>query len=224
MNAPRSLQVSPKAFTDLAAYLNESGSSAGIDELASAAISEWVVQARARAQVGAAPKLRGYQWKSLFLPEGSRLRMYFNGKYYYAGVEGDDIIFDGRRVSPAQMANSIAGGTRNAWHELWALLPGEPAWKLASIRRQQARDIDQAIATGAQTVAPGHAAASHPLAGQPAAAPPMPARPVTPPAEALLRRLANLLEEALTARQPTYRRRSDALPHEAFPGVPLPDD
>jgi hypothetical protein len=32
---------------------------------------------------------RGYQWKQLFLPDGTDLRMRYRGAYYYAKVEGD---------------------------------------------------------------------------------------------------------------------------------------
>lgn len=137
---------------------------------------------------------RGYQWKALFLPSGSRLRMSCDGKSHYAEVHGDDIVFGGRSVSPAQMVKTVAGGTRNAWRDLWILSPGETVWKPASVRRNQARQIDNAL--------------SAPQPAPPAAATPAVA---AAPAEALLRRLALLLERNLDARQPQYRRRTDTM-------------
>jgi hypothetical protein len=109
-------------------------------------------------------------------------------------VDGDDIVFEGRSVSPAQMANTVAGGTRNAWRELWILSPGETVWKSAWALRNQARQIDSALATPQPA----------PLAAAPVAT-------AAGPAEALLRRLALLLERNLDSRQPQYRRRTDTM-------------
>lgn len=194
MNAAVSLQVPSHTFLALASYLQESGSGADIEELAATAIDEWVAQARLRARTGGATQGRGYQWKALFLPSGSRLRMTCDGKSHYAEVHGDDIVFGGRSVSPAQMVRTVAGGTRNAWRDLWILGPGETVWMPASVRRNQARQIDRSLATP-QPAPP----ATAPSAGAGA------------PAEALLRRLALLLERNLDARQPQYRRRTDTL-------------
>jgi hypothetical protein len=199
MNARVSLQVPPRTFYALASYLHESGSGADIEDLAATAIDEWVVQARVRARTGGATQGRGYQWKGLFLPSGSRLRMSCDGKSHYAEVDGDDIVFEGRSVSPAQMANTVAGGTRNAWRELWILSPGETVWKSAWALRNQARQIDSALAAPQ----PAPFAAVVPAA--------VPVATATGPAEALLRRLALLLERNLDARQPQYRRRTDTM-------------
>lgn len=50
------------------------------------------VQAPASAPCNDAPT-RGYQWKSLFLPSGTELRMSTRDSMHYARVSGDDIIF-----------------------------------------------------------------------------------------------------------------------------------
>ena len=201
MNARVSLQLPSHTFLALASYLHESGSGADIQELAATAIDEWLAQARTRARTGGVSQGRGYQWKNLFLPSGSRLRMSFAGGSRYAEVEGDDIIFERRSVSPAQMANAVGGGTRNAWRDLWILFPGETVWKLANTRRQQSQRIDSALA-----------APQSPSQFAPGSTPSIPPEPGTSaPAEALLRRLALLLEQTLDTRKPQYRRRSDAL-------------
>jgi hypothetical protein len=77
------------------------------------AIEDWIAQQQRKA-ASSGSSGGGYQWKGLFLPSGTRLRMWHGGGHHYAEVEGDNIVFEGRRVSPAQMANSVAGNTRNA--------------------------------------------------------------------------------------------------------------
>ena len=77
----------------------------------------------------------GYQWKSLFLPSGTKLRVAIRRKIYHAAVDGDRILYDGDEVSPAKLVNQLAGCTRNAWKHVWLLLPGEKRWQLAAAMR-----------------------------------------------------------------------------------------
>jgi hypothetical protein len=46
-------------------------------------------------------------------------------------VEGDDIIYEGRSVSPAVLVNTITDTSRNAWRDLWIKRPGDKGWGLA---------------------------------------------------------------------------------------------
>ena len=71
----------------------------------------------------------GYQWKRLFLPEGTLLRATTHGKTIYAKVEGHTIVNDGRELSPSRLANRH-GGVRNAWRVVWLRLPGQD-WERA---------------------------------------------------------------------------------------------
>lgn len=193
MNDAWTVQLPPRTYLALAAYLQQSGSGADASEVAATAIDQWLAEALTRTETSraGAGAGRGYQWKSLFLPAGTRLRMSFDGKLSYAEVDGDEIMFQGESVSPAQLANRIAGSTRNAWRDLWILFPGERQWKLASVRRRQAQDIDRQIAAPA------------------ALFPPFP--PPAAPEDVQLKRLANMLERALAERGPHYRRRGDHL-------------
>jgi hypothetical protein len=89
------------------------------------------------------PRSRGYTWKhkdcQLFLPGGTEIRMCYKRQYYYAKVEGDRIIFDGKSLSPADLVNAITSTSRNAWHDLWIKRPDDKAWNLAnSLRGAQA--------------------------------------------------------------------------------------
>jgi hypothetical protein len=208
MNARVPLELPSHTWSALVAYLHESGSDADPEEVAARAIEDWIAHERKRAAAqgthaaaGAGDPGRGYQWKALFMPSGTRLRMWYGGRFHYADVVGDDINFQGRSVSPAQLANAVAGNTRNAWRDIWLLFPGETRWKLASLRRRQAWQLEARLASG-----------SPPTAGTPA-----PALHALPPPESddaskHLRRLANLIEQALVMRQePRHRRRTDTL-------------
>ncbi|MQA18071.1 hypothetical protein [Rugamonas rivuli] len=77
----------------------------------------------------------GYQWKELFLPEGTRLRASFDHQQYFATVEGAEIKYGKHTVSPSCFANLYGSGNRNAWKAIWLRLPGSDAWLLADVCR-----------------------------------------------------------------------------------------
>lgn len=74
----------------------------------------------------------GYQWKGLFLPDGSQVRLPYKGQNYYAAVKGDQFLFEGRATSPSAFANSVTKSSRNAWITLWVRRPGDKEWALAN--------------------------------------------------------------------------------------------
>ena len=74
----------------------------------------------------------GYQWKQLFLPEGTTLRCAFQGEAIYATVEGERIVCGGKPLSPSQFANVRGNGARNAWRVVWLRFPDSPQWKRAA--------------------------------------------------------------------------------------------
>jgi hypothetical protein len=65
----------------------------------------------------------GYQWKQLFLPNGTKIFMTFEQKKYQAIIKHGAFIFDGTTGSPSQFANSVAGHSRNAWRDLYIKRP-----------------------------------------------------------------------------------------------------
>jgi hypothetical protein len=77
----------------------------------------------------------GYQWKQLFLPEGTRLRASFGGHSYFAQVQGDAIKYGEDAISPSRFANLQGSGNRNAWKAIWLRLPGSDEWLLADVCR-----------------------------------------------------------------------------------------
>lgn len=106
-------------------------------EIAAIAIYDWL--ARNAPDVMPLPSTQGYQWKQLFLPNGTVLRTVFGGKNFHCIVEGDKILYNGAAVSPSSFANAIGGVRRNAWRVIWVLFPGTTEWKLAGTLRKRPR-------------------------------------------------------------------------------------
>jgi hypothetical protein len=102
-------------------------------EIATEAIDEWVRRHHPNSLPG--PAQAGYQWKRLFLPNGTVLRTVFGGKNYHCVVEGDLIVYDKCAVSPSGFVNSVGGTRRNAWKCTWILFPDFKDWKLADSLR-----------------------------------------------------------------------------------------
>ncbi|TFW28840.1 hypothetical protein [Duganella callida] len=75
----------------------------------------------------------GYQWKQIFLPEGTELRATIKGIARYATVEGNRILCNGQALSPSQFANADRV-VRNAWRVIWLRLPGEDWERAANLR------------------------------------------------------------------------------------------
>ncbi|MBV9827534.1 MAG: HNH endonuclease, partial [Alphaproteobacteria bacterium] len=83
----------------------------------------------------------GYLWKHstsrLFLPHDTEIRMHYKNKDYYARVQNDLIIYDGKSLTPSELANQIADGTsRNAWRDLYIKFPDDEGWRLAHDLRE----------------------------------------------------------------------------------------
>ena len=113
----------------------QSGFTQEVWEIGAAAIRDWL--ARNAPESFAMPVTSGYQWKHVFLPEGTVLRTVFNGKNFHAHVEGDQILYERAAITPSRFANAVGGVRRNAWKVIWVLLPNAPTWKLADALRPQ---------------------------------------------------------------------------------------
>ena len=106
-------------------------------EIAAEAIDDWM--RRHKPDALAMQVAKGYQWKSLFLPTGTLLRTVFGGKNHHCLVEGDQILHNGKAVSPSGFVNAVGGMRRNAWRCTWILFPDSKDWKLADTLRTRAR-------------------------------------------------------------------------------------
>lgn len=105
-------------------------------------ILQWLAQQSgtappAAAAISAHAGGEGYQWKRLFLPDGTRLRTSFRGHQRFARVEGAAIISDGAIMTPSRFANWDGCGSRNAWQAIWLQFPGERNWTPASSCRHK---------------------------------------------------------------------------------------
>lgn len=131
-----SIPVTFKVFEDLCKFLDGSTVTEEIAAVASKAITAWIEQQSAPPPEESAALLGGYQWKHLFLPEGTKLRIVIKRKVFHAAVVGDQIIFNGKPASPASLVNQLAATKRNAWNHIWLLLPGEKLWQSAQSMRE----------------------------------------------------------------------------------------
>jgi hypothetical protein len=108
-----------------------------VSEAINAALEFWL-DAKTALPAGADPSnLRGYQWKSLFLPEGTVLRSWSYGEHNYARVEGDKIVHEGRSVTPNEFARYFARTARNAWFDLSIRRPGDKQFTMANVLRKE---------------------------------------------------------------------------------------
>jgi hypothetical protein len=122
-------------------------------EIATEAIDEWVRRNDPNALLGQAHA--GYQWKRLFLPNGTVLRTVFGGQNHHCLVEGDRVVYDKRVVSPSGFVNAVGGVRRNAWKSTWILFPDSKEWQLAdSLRTRVGPARARKVASTAQPEPP----------------------------------------------------------------------
>ena len=150
-------------------------------EIATEAIDEWL--RRHDPNSLSTLNTKGYQWKRLFLPDGTVLRTVFGGRNHHCLVEGDGIIYDGETMSPSGFVNAVGGIRRNAWKCTWILFPASQEWKLADTLRTRVprpRAPRQASAVRHEA-APQPAFAHAPVTATPVTATPAPVAPITLP-------------------------------------------
>ena len=190
MNAARSANtLPPAAFAELSDFLRTSGSTLGTGDAMISAIKQWIAAERAVTTPD-----RGYQWKRLFLPDGTRLRMHHADRWFYADVIADRLIYQGRPVSPRQLTVVIAGDGRNAWRDLWIRRPGERQWTSAEHLR---RELEQTTATAPPSPMQAMQAAAHSMSQ------------ALQTALTLVEHVKYEAEHATERRIPKHRRRSD---------------
>lgn len=138
MKTQISIPVPTAQFLELADFLRGKDDPRDPVDVVSIAIDYWMTNADWKPELLVESDARGYQWKNVFLPEGTQIRMQYQGAYSYAKVEGDDLTFQGSPISPGSLAKTIAGGfNRNAWRDLWIKRPEDKEWILADELRAQ---------------------------------------------------------------------------------------
>ena len=117
-------------YVDLAMQLRRLGDHREPEEIIAVAVRYWLAATGHSRQ-------RGYQWKELFLPEGSELRLRYRGVDYFAAVEGDQLLYQGDSVSPRLWTQMVTGTVRNPWRDVWVRRSVNEAWTHAGVWRSR---------------------------------------------------------------------------------------
>jgi hypothetical protein len=133
---PKVVTLSPQTRAAVLDMLAAQGNRRSLNELVEDVLQGWLEQVTRDDPETAHEAARGYQWKSLFLPDGTLLRFYYKGQYEEASVVGNEIRYQGWAYSPRQLIYHITGTVRNAWRTLWIRSPGDFRWHLADTRRR----------------------------------------------------------------------------------------
>lgn len=92
-NETISVEVPVGAYLELAFQLRSSGDMRQPDEVVALALKTWLGNRQGKSY-------GGFQWKSLFLPDGTELRMRYRGVDYYATIDSDKLKYAGEAISP----------------------------------------------------------------------------------------------------------------------------
>ncbi len=93
MFATTSVNLSPNTLLALMEHLRDTGTTIDPAEAVDNAVRFWLTALKQGAGDTVRTTARGYQWKSLFLPDGAWLRMAYRGDHEYATVEGDRLMY-----------------------------------------------------------------------------------------------------------------------------------
>lgn len=160
----RAVQVPPTTLLALREHLQFTDSKLSVEQSVVLAIREWMANSGAATNQNGSDVLRGYQWKSIFLPHATQLRMTYDDATYYAQVVGDVIEYQGRPVSPREFTMAIAGSGRNAWRDLFIRFPESRHWKRASLcRAEQKKQASHPASSPVETMTAAAAAMSEAL-------------------------------------------------------------
>lgn len=121
-------------FMELSDYMSDTRTRESMGDLAGKAIHNWIDEQRSIQNGLRTPTtsmLSGYQWKRLFLPDGTMARASCKGVARIAQVANNKLVFEGVPITPHEFANATGASPRNAWKVIWLLFPGEREWKLA---------------------------------------------------------------------------------------------
>ncbi|UMR31222.1 hypothetical protein MJ904_02955 [Massilia sp. MB5] len=128
------VEVKPDLYIELALQLQKTGDRHTLNEVVSEALRDWLT-----ARSGGRQSPRGYQWKDVYLPDGTELRLRHHGVDHYAEVRGDRLMYAGEAVSPRAWALLVTGCVHNAWRDIWIRRGARGTWIRAALWRQQAK-------------------------------------------------------------------------------------
>ncbi len=137
MKTQISIPIDTELFLGLVDFLRSNGDARDPVAAISNAIDYWMDNASWKPELLTKSASRGYQWKNLFLPDRTEVRMQYKGVYSYAKVEEDELVYNGHPISPGNLANTITSSSRNAWRDLWIKRPSDTDWCLADDLRSK---------------------------------------------------------------------------------------
>lgn len=106
-------------------------------------VKRWLAAEQARQALRDGQAMRGFQWKSVFLPEDTALRTSYCDVVEFAKVVGNRIVSDDDTLmTPSLFANRHAKG-RNAWRFVWLRFPGNDYWIRADNCRAHSEQLAQ---------------------------------------------------------------------------------
>lgn len=148
MDATEALPIQSSLVQRLQAHLMRRGGAPDLQHALSAAIELWLAE-QSKLRIGSDPaSVRGYQWKSVFLPEGTQLCTRSYGADQYARIVGKELFFRGRAMSPNQFAHWAGRGTRNAWNDIYVRRPQDKFYIPAKrLRAQVAQELECVTST-----------------------------------------------------------------------------
>lgn len=131
-----SISIPFELYQSFGNHLHDLGGTGDLSTMASLAIRQWMASNKPSNTSSEAGSLMcGYQWKKVYLPDGTKLRTSFAGNDFHATVKGNTVQFNDMVLSPSQFANHVSRSRRNAWRVIWLLFPDSATWKLASTCR-----------------------------------------------------------------------------------------
>ncbi len=119
------LEVSLPTLHALLDYNAEQATGLSLADLADVAIREWLQRQRA---ANKPPEPKRFFWKTVFLPDGTRLRICSRMGSHYAEVVCGELIYEGQPVSPNQFVTASLGNVGNSWKVIFVQLPGDGDW------------------------------------------------------------------------------------------------
>lgn len=116
-------------FLDLEFHLMDTKAGITPEAFVMKLVQRWLAVEKERlALLRSGAATRGFQWKNIFLPDGTRLRTSHRDSVEFAKVAGEHIVAeDGTTLTPSIFANRHAKG-RNAWRFVWLRFPGDDYW------------------------------------------------------------------------------------------------
>lgn len=142
--AKRSIDLPLSGLLDLELYLMETRPGVKPDAFIADLIRRWLAVEKERlALLRSGPAMHGFQWKNVFLPDGTSLRTSYHQTTEFAKVVGDHILSpDGQTLTPSSFANRHTIG-RNAWRCIWLRFPGDQHWSRAVDLRARSQPLAQ---------------------------------------------------------------------------------